>query len=211
MKTASVVSIDAGSHRQRVLARRDELVTQHLELVEGIARSVARSLPPCFDLDDLIATGNLALIHAATRYRPRAHNGTPFAAYARKAIHGAIVESVRRRNYTEATRPGLQIVQPKTIRPRGGHLLDTDIPEMARLATPAVAEDAIDAMRLARRLAEAVAWLPPAQQRVLRIYYDADEPTLQEVARRLAFSKSRTRELHAAAIEELRRGFKRAA
>jgi RNA polymerase sigma factor (sigma-70 family) len=211
MKAALAVSIDTGGHRARVLASRDDLVTQHLGLVEGIARKVASALPPCFELDDLIATGHLALLHAATRYRPQAHNGTPFSAYARKAVHGAIVESVRRKRYTEATRPGLEILQPKTTRPREGLLHDRDIPEMARLATPAVAEDALDAMRMARRLAEAVASLPAAQQRVLRIYYDADEPTLQEVARRLAFSKSRTRELHAAAIDELRHCFKRAA
>ncbi len=95
--------IDSGSHRTRVLARRDALVNSHLHLVPPIARRVHSCVPPSFDLDDLIAVGNLKLVHLATRYRPRQHAGCPFAAFARPGIEGAIRDSVRRKNWRENT------------------------------------------------------------------------------------------------------------
>lgn len=61
------------------------------------------TLPPSFDLDDLIATGNLALINVATRYRPKLHGDAPFATFARPRIRGAILDSIRRRHWTANT------------------------------------------------------------------------------------------------------------
>jgi RNA polymerase sigma factor (sigma-70 family) len=199
MTKSTFVSIDAGGHRERVIARRDALIDStyrpgRLPLVERIAREVARTLPPCFDLDDLIGVGNLALIAAATRYRPELHDGTPFEPYARHRIRGAILESVRRNKYAEATRPGIE-----------------DMAGEETVATlPDVARD-IDARRMARKLAEAISWLPEIQQEVLKRYYGAAEPSLEEVAARLGFSPTKTRELRAKAVEGLRQRFKRAA
>jgi RNA polymerase sigma factor (sigma-70 family) len=205
---SKVIAINGGKHRERLRARRDALIEEHLSLVEGIARNLAKSLPNCFELDDLIATGNLALTHAATRYRPRAHGGAPFAAYARLVVRGAILDSVRRRNWDEATRPGLEVMR---LRSDDAGDFEAEIAEMDRDATRPAHDEAIDAGRLARRLAEAISWLPLEQRRVLRMYYDADEPTLIEVGARLELSTHRTRQLHAAAVEGLRRRFKPAA
>jgi RNA polymerase sigma factor (sigma-70 family) len=82
---------------------RNLLVETHLKLVPPIARGVHRSLPPSFELDDLIGEGNVGLMHAAARYEPKAHGGTPFSAYAKQRIHGAIVDSVRRKAWLENT------------------------------------------------------------------------------------------------------------
>ncbi len=103
-----VVSIDSGSHRARFLAHRDELVEAHLHLVPPIAKYIHSSLPPSFDYDDLLATGYLALVHVATRYRPAEHDGTPFSAFARPRIRGAILDSVRRRHWFENTHEPLE-------------------------------------------------------------------------------------------------------
>lgn len=212
---AKVVAIDAGNHRARVLARRDDLIAStyppgRLSLVERIARQVARSLPPSFDLEDLIGVGNIALIHAATRYRPGAHGGAPFEAYARKVIHGAILDSVRRNKYVENTRPGLEVIASNSA---DTEQVDnpTESPALIRAATPAVAEDAIDASRMRRRIADAASWLSPAQRAVLAAYYAADEPTFDDVATRLGISRTRTRTLHAAGIDAMRTRLKRAA
>ena len=45
----------------------------------------------------------MGLINAASRYSPQTHGGTPFSAFARPRIHGAIVDSVRRRAWLENT------------------------------------------------------------------------------------------------------------
>jgi len=209
MPTAKVVAINSGTHRFRVRARRDELVMSHLSLVEGIARGVAASLPPSFDLDDLIATGNLALIHAATRYRPGMHGGAPFSAYARLVVRGAIIESCRRKRYTENTRPGLeQIRQNSSDTESMENAGDSDA--LNRAAVAPTVEEAIDRARTRRRVSAAISWLPVAAQRVLREYYSADEPTLKQVGEVLEMSPRDARAVHAESITALRARLKAA-
>lgn len=221
MKTTRTVSIDAGHHRARVRNRRNELVEQHLSLVEGIARGVHRSLPPCFDLDDLIGVGNVALVHAATTYRPEAHSGVPFAAWdgrlgvpfaawARQKVRGAILDSVRRGKRREATMAGL-VEHPRQFQEEW---IPGECPftgTLDRAATQPVVDARIDEARQTLRLAEAISWLPAAQQRVLSGYYAAHEPTLAEVAATLGVPLARARALRSAAVEGLRARFKRVA
>ena len=108
-KPAKVVSITSGGHVARVRERRDELVLTHLSLAEGIARHVHRRLPPSFDLVDLIATANLALLHAAALWNPEKY--PQFGVFARYTIRGAVLDSdPGGRRYTENTRPGIERV-----------------------------------------------------------------------------------------------------
>lgn len=180
---ARVVSIDSGGHRQRVLARRDELVETHLFLVPPIAARIKLSLPPSFDLEDLEAAGYLGLIHVATRYRPCVHGHAPFAAFARPRIRGAILDSVRRSNYDHATRP------PLPARDRG------TLDESDRL---------IDEERLGKSLAEALTWLQPLQRDVIRRFY-ADGATHATIGAALGLKQWRVEREKADAIAELRR------
>lgn len=68
-----------------------------MRLVAPMAKRVARSLPVSVELDDLIQCGFLGLMKASARYNPK--RGVPFPTYARYVIRGAIIDSVRRRNY----------------------------------------------------------------------------------------------------------------
>lgn len=204
MKKNNVISINAGEFRERVLARRDELVADHLSLAAGIAAKIHRNLPPCFDLDDLVANANLALIHAATIYRPLAHNNTPFPAFARIRIYGAVIESVRRKRWLEATRPPIYISGTDEQE-------DCESAAMYRAATQPVAPAAIDRGRERKRVAEAASWLPREQQRVLALYYAVDEPTFESVARRIGTSLQDVRQLHRLAVTELQKRLKKAA
>lgn len=160
-----VVSIDSGGHRERVLARRDELVQEHLSLVPPIARRLIVGLPPCFDLEDLVAVGNLALLHAATRYRPLEHGGAPFSAFARPRIKGEILNSITRRNWEESTRPPID-----------------DAPEPI---SPACIEINTHESLLRERVTEAVARLPAHQQAVLATYYAETLPRARDAKKRL--------------------------
>jgi RNA polymerase sigma factor (sigma-70 family) len=183
-RKAAVVSITSGQHRAKCAARRNELIENNLDLVHSIAHGIATGLPPSYDVDDLISVGYLALLKAATSYRPAAHGNTPFAAYARPVVRGAIYESVRRGRYRENTRPPI-----------------SEIPEPAATPEP---EAAIDQERSAVGLRAAVATLPSRQQNVLRWYYQ-DELRMQEVADRLGdVGKCMASRLHTKSLRELR-------
>jgi RNA polymerase sigma factor (sigma-70 family) len=167
-----VVPIDSGGHRERTLAKRDALVESHTYLVPPIARRLHSSLPPSFDLDDLIATGHLGLLHAATQYRPRAHGG-------------AMLDSVRRRNYDENTRPSLE----EAIEP----------------SIQNVIEISIDERRLRKKVAEAIKFLPQRQQAVLARYYFGPNPSLAAVGAALGLKECRVVRELADAIAQLRK------
>ena len=210
MNTTNVVSIDSGGHRARVLDRRDELALTHLSLVDGLARDVHRSLPPSFDLADLVGVGLVALLQVALRYSPDSHGGTPFSAYARKGIRGAMLESVRRKRYVENTRPGLEVFRPGRRREELTETLSSGMERLYggsaldRAAASPVAEDAIDAARLRHRVAEAISWLPAAQRALLERFYGRDEPTIGQVAKSLGLSRAAAIELHDTAIAGVR-------
>jgi RNA polymerase sigma factor (sigma-70 family) len=194
--------ITAGNHRPKLLAERDALVEKHVDLVPPIARAVQRLCPASFELDDLISEGYVGLIHAAVRYRPREHNGTPFSAFARLRIHGAIVDSVRRRCWTENTHfplddapePVHHRAMPFLV--RGRHIMEPDTfrggwrPPFRRAHLP-------------KPLARAFRTLPARQQAILGAFY-ADAATLPDVAGMFGLTVSRAAREHRTALESLR-------
>jgi RNA polymerase sigma factor for flagellar operon FliA len=72
---------------------RDRLVMEHVGLVKMLAHRLCRRLPTQVDLGDLVGVGVLGLIDAATRYKPS--TGVPFDAFARRRVHGAMLDSLR--------------------------------------------------------------------------------------------------------------------
>jgi RNA polymerase sigma factor (sigma-70 family) len=180
--SAKVVCITSGN-RAAVLARRDALAEAHLSLVTQTAERVARNLPPSFDLDDLIGVGQIALINAATAYRPEAHGGTPFSAYARRRIHGAMLDSVKRFRYTENTRPSID-----------------DSPDVP------VSVDHVEAIDVGRRrvqLKRAIARLTTKHRRIIELHYNG-ERTLADIAAEMECSPSLASHLHLEALAELK-------
>jgi len=163
---------------------REKLVTDHLDLVRAIAASVKRTLPPSFDLDDLVGEGNRALDRAALKYNPDLPNAAPFPAYARKAIRGAMIESVRRRHYEENTRPSIDSVRERAVAP------DMD--------------DNIDLERALAHVKEAVRNLPPELRSVIGLHYGGGI-SLHELGKVLGVCKSSASLLHRKAIRELRK------
>lgn len=72
---------------------RDQLVMNHVGLVKTLAQRLAQRLPPQVEINDLIGVGVLGLIDAANRYR--ASLGVPFDAFARRRVHGAMLDALR--------------------------------------------------------------------------------------------------------------------
>jgi RNA polymerase sigma factor for flagellar operon FliA len=72
---------------------RDALVMAHVDLVKSMASRLGRRLPSQVELSELVSVGVLGLIEAANRYQPTL--GVPFDAFARRRIHGAMLDALR--------------------------------------------------------------------------------------------------------------------
>lgn len=72
---------------------RDRLVQENIGLVVHIAHRVASRLPADVEREELVASGMLGLVEAATRFDP--DRGMPFAAFAGVRIEGAILDLLR--------------------------------------------------------------------------------------------------------------------
>ena len=73
---------------------RDELVMAHVGLVRALANRLGRTVPSHVELSELVSVGVLGLMEAAERYQPAL--GVPFDAFARRRIHGAMLDALRR-------------------------------------------------------------------------------------------------------------------
>jgi RNA polymerase sigma factor for flagellar operon FliA len=75
------------------LEARDRLVMAHVSLVRTLAQRLAQRLPSQVELSELVSVGVLGLVEAANRYQPSL--GVPFDAFARRRIHGAMLDALR--------------------------------------------------------------------------------------------------------------------
>lgn len=177
------VTIETGN-RVGLIRRRDELVNEHLAMVPPLARSIAARLPPSFDIEDLVSEGYVGLLRAATRYRPELHGQTPFSAYARLVIVGAMIDSIRRGAWVENTRASITAIGEGP-----GAAIDPGA--------------AVDAGRLRERVMQAIERMPARLRTVIHWHY-ACEMGLPAVGEMLAVSASRASQIHMEAIRELR-------
>lgn len=75
------------------LIERNRLVVEHVGLVKALAARLAQRVPSQVEVGDLVSAGMIGLIDAAGRYRPAL--GVPFDAFARRRVHGAMLDSLR--------------------------------------------------------------------------------------------------------------------
>ncbi|HEX5215032.1 MAG TPA: RNA polymerase sigma factor FliA [Vicinamibacterales bacterium] len=71
----------------------NSLVLKHLGLVKALASRLAHRVPSHIELSELISVGMMGLVEASRRYEPS--RGVPFDAFARRRIHGAMVDALR--------------------------------------------------------------------------------------------------------------------
>jgi RNA polymerase sigma factor (sigma-70 family) len=204
-RAASGRASGAASGQDAACPDADALIVAHMDLVASIARRVHRSLPDQFDLADLAGEGYLALCKAARRYDPANHGGAPFSSYARMVIRGGIIESVRRKRWTEQTRPSIdahaEFDGHEDVDPR--HATEA-ARAMDRLAHANPAPVSIDAARMRAKLADAAQYLVPLERQVLQLVYSNEQPPIRTVAARLGLSVADCACLHAKAVASLR-------
>ncbi len=76
----------------------DALVLQHAPLVKRIAYHLMNRLPPNIQADDLIQAGMIGLLEASRNYDPS--QGASFETYAGIRIRGAMLDEIRRSDWT---------------------------------------------------------------------------------------------------------------
>ncbi len=77
---------------------RDDLVSKHAALVKRIAYHLMSRLPPSVQADDLIQAGMIGLLEASRNYD--ATQGASFETYAGIRIRGAMLDEIRRTDWT---------------------------------------------------------------------------------------------------------------
>ncbi len=76
----------------------DDLVAKHAALVKRIAYHLMSRLPPSVQADDLIQAGMIGLLEASRNYD--ASQGASFETYAGIRIRGAMLDEIRRTDWT---------------------------------------------------------------------------------------------------------------
>ena len=76
----------------------DDLVTRHASLVKRIAYHLMNRLPPTVQVEDLIQAGMIGLLEAGANYD--ASQGASFETYAGIRIRGAMLDEIRRSDWT---------------------------------------------------------------------------------------------------------------
>lgn len=74
----------------------NDLVVEHLDVVQQVVNQVASRYPAHVDRQELWNAGACGLVEAARRYRPE--TGVPFARFAALRIRGSIIDSARARD-----------------------------------------------------------------------------------------------------------------
>jgi RNA polymerase sigma factor for flagellar operon FliA len=88
----------AYSEFQGAYQSNDELVRENLALVKRIAYHLAAKLPSTFEIEDLMQAGMIGLLEAAGKFD--SSKGASFATYAGIRIRGAMLDDVRKRDWT---------------------------------------------------------------------------------------------------------------
>lgn len=121
---------------------------EHVGLVKSLAQRLAQRLPSQVEMTDLISVGVLGLIDAATRYKPS--TGVPFDAFARRRVHGAMLDALRDLDWAPRSlrklRRDLDSAIARLRHELGREPEDQEIAEAMRLA-PAEYDRALEQVR----------------------------------------------------------------
>ena len=93
------------------LSDRDQLVLDHVALVNHLVREVSARLPQSVDRDDLRSAGLAALVAASQGYD--AERGVPFTPYAAARVRGALLDELRSADWASRSvrRRGRQVAE----------------------------------------------------------------------------------------------------
>lgn len=214
----------------RDAAARSELIARYLWLARTAASQALRDRSFDADLDrsELVQMATVGLMESVDRYDP--DRGVPFSAYAKKRIHGALVDGIDRSSeYRAQSSWARQMIRERSesLAAHGQSSQDS----LQRLAEVAVGlaigfmledsgmysgseertgnrhYDVNELFVVQQQLRLAVAELPPTERRVLELHY-FDELSFARIGELQGVSKVRIFQIHARALMSMRRHLK---
>jgi len=182
----------------------------HMHLVLSIVAEFMRRVPRSVQREDLVAAGSVGLLHAL---RSQKHTCPEMlAAYARIRIRGAIIDELRRHDWsprrrrtpTDAKLP-LITNGPKPEEKPGVVIVGfDDLPPTHSIAEPGRSPlEEVELRRSNHHVRSAVEKLAPRERTIIQMRYFEDVPS-KAIASTLGLSEARVSQLLARATSQLR-------
>lgn len=195
--------------------------------VRSLAAQVRKQFRSQYDLDELIAWGQVGLLEAADRFDARV--GANFLTFAHYRIKGAIYDGLRKmgvlKGNAAASERANAYLTNLSDRGSGGRSLGDDVNEISSAVTGLAmvfatslegsdglqlsddeqlpADERIQLEQMRNRVRAAIEKLPENQRKLLQGYYFQNK-TLEEAGAAIGQSKSWASRLHARAVETLK-------
>lgn len=194
--------------------------------VRSLAAQVRKQFNSQFEMDELVAWGQIGLLEAADRFDAKV--GANFLTFAHYRIKGAIYDGLRKMGVLKggaaAAERANAYMTNVSDRPSGGRELSDDVRDISDAVTGLAmvfatslegaeglqvgdeqlpADERIELEQMRRRVRAAIEKLPEKERKLLQGYYFQNK-TLEEAGAEIGQSKSWASRLHARAVETLK-------
>jgi len=206
---------------------KSQILEKYGSYVRSLAAQVRKQFNSQYEMDELVAWGQIGLLEAAERFDAKV--GANFLTFAHYRIKGAIYDGLRKMgvlkgNAAAAERSNSYLGNLAATSSPGGRLED-DVNSISSAVTGLamvfatsfegseglqVSDDAVPAderlqiEQLKRRVRAAIEHLPEKERKLLQGYYFQNK-TLEEAGAEIGQSKSWASRLHARAVETLKK------
>lgn len=206
---------------------RQQILEKYGPYVRSLAAQVRKQFNAQFEMEELVAWGQVGLLEAAERFDARV--GANFLTFAHYRIKGAIYDGLRKMGVLKgqsaaSERANAYLTNLSDRAGGGGGSLDDDVREISSAVTGLamvfatslegteglqVSDDAMPAderlemEQMRRRVRAAIEKLPEKERKLLQGYYFQNR-TLEEAGAEIGQSKSWASRLHARAVERLK-------
>jgi RNA polymerase sigma factor FliA len=202
-----------------------QILEKYGPYVRSLASQVRKQFNAQFEMDELMAWGQIGLLEAAERFDPRV--GANFLTFAHYRIKGAIFDGLRKMGVLKggsAERANAYMGNLADRDVGGGSSVDDDVREISAAVTGLAmvfatslegteglqvsddqlpADERIELEQMRRRVRAAIEKLPEKERKLLQGYYFQNK-TLEEAGAEIGQSKSWASRLHARAVERLK-------
>ncbi len=203
-----------------------QILEKYGPYVRSLAAQVRKQFNSQFEMDELVAWGQIGLLEAAERFDARV--GANFLTFAHYRIKGAIYDGLRKMGVLKggaaAAERANAYMTNLSDRGGGGSSIDDDVREISGAVTGLAmvfatsleggeglqvsdealpADEKIQLEQMRRRVRSAIEKLPEKERKLLQGYYFQNK-TLEEAGAEIGQSKSWASRLHARAVETLK-------
>ncbi|MBL8916495.1 MAG: sigma-70 family RNA polymerase sigma factor [Archangium sp.] len=204
-----------------------QILEKYGPYVRSLAAQVRKQFNSQFEMDELVAWGQIGLLEAAERFDARV--GANFLTFAHYRIKGAIYDGLRKMGVLKggaaaSERANAYMTNVSDRAGGGGGSVEDDVREISAAVTGLAmvfatslegseglqvsdeqlpADERIQLEQMRRRVRAAIEKLPEKERKLLQGYYFQNK-TLEEAGAEIGQSKSWASRLHARAVETLK-------